>query len=487
MKKLIALFASVFLCSSLIFAQAESEIKLSLSDDAKQELCTSRHPVAALTGTFGALGFIGGYNRFVSKASWAKVNFDDVTHFYEKQIKWDRDWYWTNFVLHPYQGSLAYMSAKSSGFTAGESFLFSIASSAIWEWFFEKNAPSKNDMLYTSLGAIAVGEMFNRFSLEASGEANNAAGYLFNPMRLITQPISGHRTPGSYGNIYEMTTLFALGSSVERTYFEKSINGNDYDTESFPVYVTPEINVIYNNPYGHDSNTWYSQFDLRAKAAVGMGSGKAYNNCEYYDIEKNMFYDISIFSNGMLFARAPDFGDNKDTTVGMSLLYDFVWNNMVELSSIGPAFAFKQRIMGNDGVVREWQAHLGWAILGTSDYYFFRRNYIIPKDGVSAVYNYNTGVESYLFYRWTGKTGKQFSVDSHLYALYDFEDQLQDNARTGVNLVEIIELSYSVPVSNKVSLGVKDDIYMKQAFTKEYPDFYQVMNSGYIFFKLKLK
>ena len=68
-------------------------------------------------------------------------------------------------------------------------------------------------------------------------------------------------------------------------------------------------------------------------------------------------YDIHIFSNGMLFARNVDWGENLDTTLGIVLDYDFMWHSFMEFSSLAPGFAIKQRYNGSNNIIK-WQFHL---------------------------------------------------------------------------------------------------------------------------------
>ncbi|MBQ3688123.1 MAG: DUF3943 domain-containing protein, partial [Treponema sp.] len=70
--------------------------------------------VTGLTSPFAHPLVIGSYNRFVLKSDWALVEWEDVNHY--RKMKFDHDWYWTNFVLHPYQGNLAYMGARNANF-----------------------------------------------------------------------------------------------------------------------------------------------------------------------------------------------------------------------------------------------------------------------------------------------------------------------------------------------------------------------------------
>ena len=51
--------------------------------------------------------------------------------------------------------------------------------------------------------------------------------------------------------------------------------------------MAPEFTVIYNDPYGHDSNSPFSQFELTMGGSFGKGSGVGVNSTE-----QNILYSI---------------------------------------------------------------------------------------------------------------------------------------------------------------------------------------------------
>lgn len=425
---------------------------------------------------------ISSYNRFVSQASWAKVTWDDASHFYEHKWKWDTDWYWTNFVLHPYQGSLYYMGARSSNLNPLESFAVTVTGSTIWEYFCERNSPSKNDMVYTTLGAFAVGEMLYRLSIEAD-QKSRFAGHVINPDGMITEWVTGQKPRGTTGNIDSFSLKFTAGTTRAHTAFEKTFENS---SETFPAFVSPEFNVVYNDPYGWDSNSPYSQFDLTMGAQVGFGSGKGDT-----ELNEKIMYDIHLSSNGMLFSRAPDFGENKDTTIGLIFDYDFIWHSFMELSSLAPGFAIKQRINHANKSKSEWQIHVDALVLGTTDYYYYRRNKNLSPsaevDEVPRDYNYTYGNETVLKYKFTGKNGWILDTDFHGYAMRVFENQKQEGLYTGWELIGIVTANGEMPVSDRVNLGIGNQLYLKKTLYNDVPQIFQTVYTGSVFARLKLK
>ena len=450
-----------------------------------------KHYLTAIGGMlFFNLG-LSSYNRWCLGSSWAQTGWDEWDHFWERKMKYDRDWYWTNFVLHPYQGSLYYMSARGSNLNYFESFAVTLLGSSIWEYLCETNSPSTNDMIYTSVGSFAVGEMLYRLSLEAD-EVSSLLGFAINPMRLWTQGWTRQKPLGTTGNIHELSVKFGVGSA--KTYTD-ILNAPVFDnlykqSETFPVFGSLMLSVVYNDPYGHDSNTPYSQFELDFGGSAGVGSGKG-ADCAYSDLDEKLMYNIRIESNGMLFARAPRFSESVDTTIGLTMEYDFDWHQFYELCSLGPGLAIKQRIRFQSANL-EWQLHGAWNAMGTTDYYYYHRKVgvITKDDGVSRNYNMTTGPMAVLKVRYITENGSSLNLGFRGYAMYDFYNQVQDNMpgySTGWEWIGVANVSAELAVSKKVRIGLGDEFYVKRAFYKRMPDIFQFVNSASAFMRLQLK
>ncbi len=451
---------------------AIEEIEDGAIEETEIEEQGKKHYLAALGMIVAPSFVIGSYNRFVSQASWAKVTFDDVAHFYEHTWKWDTDWYWTNFVLHPYQGSLSYMGARALNLNIAESALICTASSATWEYFFERNSPSKNDLIYTSIGGVVVGEMFYQLSLEAN-DWSKLVSYALNPSRLYSEWFEKYPS-STPKNIQELSLKIDMGAS--RAYTSYGEGETSYET--FPIYAGPEISVVYADPYGHDTNKLYSQFELNFGGEAGKGSNHGAD-----DMEKAVMYRIQVQSNGVLFSRAPEFA-RRDTTIALIMDYDFMWHSFMEFSSLAPGFAIKQRINYPSSHI-DWQAHLCWNLLGTSDNYYYRRGFV-DTDSYRD-YSYCFGPEVVLKWKWASDKGHAIDFDMHAYGFYDFEDQLQDIDSTGFEAAEIVNLRYEHPVSDTVRLGLDNELYMKQSrFDKYYPDVFSLLYSAKVYARIML-
>ncbi len=488
------LVSAAVLCAAILPAQerlaaSSKEITFSvtpLSDESSAVSGSSagaendgkKHYLTAFTGAYVACGTIFLWNKYLIGAGWTIVTWDYASHFYEHRQSWDKDWYWPHFVLHPYQGSLSYLAGRNANLNRIESFALSVMTDFTWEYFCETNSPSKNDLVYSSVGAFPVGEMLYRLSLEADS-ISRLFGYALNPQRLWSEAWLKQKPQGSTGNIYELSLAFDMGTGYTRTSFGYDL-GIQY--ECFPAVASPRLSIVYNDPYGHDSNSPYSQFNLDVAFAFGAGSGKAMN-----DLDEKLFHDVRIISDGMLFARAPESASgNTQTTVGLVFEYDFIWNNVMQLSSLAPGLAVKQRI-NFDKSDFEWQLHGAWIMLGTTEFDYLYRGINETPDSLFREYSYTTGAELVTRLKWKTQAGQALSFDIHGYAMYDFEDQRQSFADTGWELIGLLTAQYEFPLSRIVRVGAKDELYAKKTLFSKMEDVFLLSNSATAFVKFQLK
>jgi hypothetical protein len=120
--------------------------------------------VGATVIAFGVL-----YAMPESSTHWDKQTMKEkgIVYKWRENVKagpvWDNDDWVLNYVTHPYSGGVYYMTARSSGFTIFESFLYSaFMSTFFWEYGIEAFAeiPSKQDLVVTPVIGSAIGEGF---------------------------------------------------------------------------------------------------------------------------------------------------------------------------------------------------------------------------------------------------------------------------------------------------------------------------------------
>jgi hypothetical protein len=124
--------------------------------------CPRRRPVRAILQTIGVnvVFNLGGRLRAepdeykVTPSSW----WENLRHGFE----WDYNGFKVNQFGHPYQGSLYFNAGRANGLSFWESAPLVALGSATWEYFGERNYAAINDFVTTTMGGMALGEMFYR-------------------------------------------------------------------------------------------------------------------------------------------------------------------------------------------------------------------------------------------------------------------------------------------------------------------------------------
>ena len=117
-----------------------------------------------ITEVIGLNGGIAAFNAYVTKASFAKINFNTIATNLEIGAVWDHDHFITNFFAHPYHGNMYFNTARSNGYSFWESVPFSFGGSLMWELFMENEPPSTNDLISTTVSGYFLGEVLYRSS-----------------------------------------------------------------------------------------------------------------------------------------------------------------------------------------------------------------------------------------------------------------------------------------------------------------------------------
>lgn len=430
------------------------------NDGEKHYLC----PAAwAILWDFGVLSF----SRYITKEKWAQITLDDWKEVWKKDTEWDRDDFQTNCFLHPVQEGFVYATARASNLNFFESLLLATANSFLWEYFGETELPSRNDFVYSPLGAIPVGEVLYRLSCEADS-VSGLLGIITCPTRLWTQAILRQKPLTTRNNIFELKVGLNIG--LAHNYIDiKNNKIFNYDNTTYnPLIVMPSIYVSYNDPYYHDSNEPYSQFNFSGDLVFTPDKNEA----------QGVFFNYSIFSEGSLISRILDFGENKDTTISFELIYDYDGQKEYLISSLAPGIAFKQRINFENSKI-EYQIHAAGIAMGASDSYYYKQNLIEHNPLEIRNYYFNVGFENILRFKFTTENKNSVFFDAHNYIVYDLPESLwpknekhKEKSQSAWELISLIKIGTELTLSKNFALSLQDAFFLKQEFGKDYEDYF---------------
>lgn len=132
--------------------------------DSTTIVITHKHPWLAGLEIVGLNASIVAYNRiFRSEDGFSQIKMSDIRrNITHRHWWWDSDYFHTNAIEHPFHGSLYYLISRFNGMDAGVSSLYALGGSWMWEMFCESELPSINDMVYTVVGGVAIGEALYR-------------------------------------------------------------------------------------------------------------------------------------------------------------------------------------------------------------------------------------------------------------------------------------------------------------------------------------
>jgi hypothetical protein len=142
------------------------------------------------------------------RASWkAKlITFDAV--------RFDDNHFDTNAFWHPLDGAGLYLLARGNGLQPGQSLAVVTAFSVAWEYLIEfREYPSVNDMIFTPLAAISLGEPAIRLAellrTGSSGPVKRGVAALLDPVGTANDYFRGERRPpGAETDLWGLPTTY---------------------------------------------------------------------------------------------------------------------------------------------------------------------------------------------------------------------------------------------------------------------------------------
>ena len=139
------------------------------------------------------------FDRFDARSDFSYISGETIKRNFETGFVWDNYHIGTNFIMHPYHGSLYFNTARSNGFNYFESVPFTMIGSLMWECFLEIEPPSINDLITTTFVGSMFGEITYRLSNRVLNNSARGANRVFreifagiiSPIHEVNRIISG--------------------------------------------------------------------------------------------------------------------------------------------------------------------------------------------------------------------------------------------------------------------------------------------------------
>ena len=207
--------------------------------------------------------------KITPKTWWANM---------EQGWVWDLDDFKVNQIGHPYQGNNYFNAARANGLSFWESAGMTAFGSATWEYFGETNHASLNDLINTTLGGIALGEMFHRTAwLVRDTQATGRTRLLKEIGATVIDPITGLNrfiTDDSSrvsAKPADMVPTRLSGIMSAGVLFQGS-QTSAFDADGDPFL---DVDLIYGEPATGRSRTPYDAFGVRMRFGGGSTFSEA--------------------------------------------------------------------------------------------------------------------------------------------------------------------------------------------------------------------
>lgn len=237
-----------------------------------------KYPWRAAAETFGVNLGVWAFDRYILNEDFAKISINSIRRNIKHGFVWDNDQFSTNLFAHPYHGNLYYNTARSNGLNFWESAPYAFAGSLMWEIAAEVEPPAINDLIATTIGGIALGEVTHRVSSLVFDDSKRGFprftreffGTLICPMRGLNRMITGEmwkvkRSHYKYHDYERIPIKFSVSAGDRYLADDNSLFKGEHNP-----YI--ELRAIYGDPFDKENDSPYDYFT--ATATFGLSSNQ---------------------------------------------------------------------------------------------------------------------------------------------------------------------------------------------------------------------
>ena len=434
-----------------------------------------KHPWKAALEAFAINVGVQCFDQFVMNEEFAKISFHSIKHNIETGFVWDNDQFSTNLFAHPYHGGLYFNAARSHGMNFWESVPYSFCGSLMWETTCEIEPPAINDLMATTFGGVAIGEVTHRvsnlvFDDRLSGFPRfmrEFLGTLICPIKGLNRILSGDawRVRGKYYKYHDYRRS-PVSFSASAGYRYLADNNTLFRGEGNP-YV--RFNLVYGDPFDGETTKPYDYFTL--DATFGLSSNQPLITGLHLlgrlwsvpvEVSKGTEMEFGIFQHF-------NYYDSQPVKDGTSL----VPYRISEAASFGPGIIYRFPQVGN--LTRfEQRVFLDGILLGGSltDYYnVIDRDYNMGSGySVKAisfmefgkVATFLIGADYYRIFTWKGYEGKDLATTDPLY--------LNAQGDKGNASLLVLNARFCLALSNRLNLDFNVSNYWRDTHYSYHDD-----------------
>ena len=283
--------------------------------------CPKRKPFAAVVQTLAVNLAFNLINRTRTPNEEFKVSFSSWWENLRYGFEWDYNSFSINQFGHPYQGNLYFNAGRANGLNYWESAPLAALGSATWEYFGEKNRASINDFVTTTMGGIALGEMFHRAGwlirdTTKTGKErrrNELLAMLIDPMTGINRFTNGDSSRVSE-NPPDLKPTTTVGDFEAGVQFNGEINERAVNSTGKPFL---GLRLGYNDLFSSPFKVPFDAFNVTLRIGGGAGITEATVRGRLY----GRFFGDPKHKNEFIVAQAYDYQSN--------VVYDYGGQSLV--------------------------------------------------------------------------------------------------------------------------------------------------------------
>jgi hypothetical protein len=284
------------------------------------------------------------FDRYVISSDFAQTTLNSLKRNFTDGMVWDNDFFITNLFAHPYHGNLYFNAARSNGLSFWESAPYALGGSAMWEFLGETEPPAINDIIATTCGGIAIGEMTHRLSRTVLDDRDRggrrflreAAATIINPIQGLHRIFSGDawRVRSDHYRYHDFNKIpVDMSFSVGWRYLAD-------DGALFRGIHAPHVNItlMYGTPVdGERHTTPYDFFDLALNIVGRLWSTPILD-------KKNMAGEFGIYQHFNYYDAKPIKDGSELTPYRISEAAGFGPGFILSLPQTGAITKLEQRI-----------------------------------------------------------------------------------------------------------------------------------------------
>ena len=313
----------------------------------------------------------------------------DFTHVYPRTwwnnisagFEYDINLFQVNVIEHPFHGSLYFNAARANGIGFWSAVPLTAAGSLMWECCAERHRMALNDVVYTTLGGIALGESTYRLSSaildnEATGMGRlgrEAGAFLVNPVRGVNRVVSGrsgsvHPNPADP----DARTPWPFGLELAAGYRAVGRTGSLSDPSGGAAL---ELRIDYGSPFEGRRGRAYDVFELDMSLVTA---------------DRHVLEELAI--RGHLLTRDLRRGSGSDHVLALVQGFEFDNTEPYQFANQNLGARLESRWpLGSGGDLRT-RIQGGWLVMGTLDA-AFAFDGPAPDPETLRYHDYGTGLD----------------------------------------------------------------------------------------------